>query len=67
MIAKFNTNGIGATAPTSAPSSVGDGKSMTNTIVVLGLIFIAGYIAYQYFIKPKQEENSLPESDWGNS
>jgi len=67
MIAKFNTNGLGASAPTSAPASVGDGKSMTNTFVVLGLIFIAGYIAYQYFIKPKQEENSLPKSDLGNS
>jgi hypothetical protein len=67
MIAKFNTNGVGTPAPTSAPVSSGDGKSITNTIVVLGLIFIAGYIAYQYFIKPKQEENSLPESDLGNS
>jgi preprotein translocase subunit SecG len=65
MIAKFNTNGLGA--PATAPASVGDGKSMTNTFVVLGLIFIASYIAYQYFIKPKQEENSLPESNLGNS
>lgn len=52
MIAKFNTMGNGGATSGGASSS---GK--INTLVVLALVGIAGYIAYQYFFKAKPQES----------
>lgn len=42
---------VKSVAETTTPTT----KSKTDTLIVLALVFIAGYIAYQYFSKPKEE------------
>jgi hypothetical protein len=46
MIAKYDT------------SSVGGSKGSSNTIIILGLLLVGGFIAYNYFLKPKTVEQN---------
>jgi hypothetical protein len=55
MIAKFNTGGNMSSSGIPA-SGVGANNEKMNTIILVGILAIVGYFAYNYLFKPKDEK-----------